>query len=147
MKRILFCILISLIVTGCKNNENNINTIKPDNDNKIITSEKSESKTHINTNGKYQEIKNVEGLTFANASLIKIDSDCLFEVTVKNMNQESVQFEHIKINLLDYNNNSIIELNGIVTEGILKSNEEKIISSYYNGEIDKVVDVKYEIIK
>ena len=147
MRKIIFLLLILFIITGCNNSEKTKEEVNNNLDNNSNNSETIESTTNINTNSKYQEEKIVEELVFSNASLMKIDKTCLFEVTVKNRGSDKVQFDHIKITLLDSENNSINILTGVVTYGTLNVNEEKVISSYYNGDIDKVYDVKYEIIK
>lgn len=145
MKKIISLLLILFIVTGC--NKNDVINPEIDNNKEIENNQVVESQTFINTNSKYQEEKVVDDLVFSNASLVKKDNDCLFEVTVKNQNQTIYNFEYVKITLLDNSNNPIIELNGLVTNGTLEVSEEKVISAYYNGDIAKVYDVKYEIVR
>lgn len=145
MRKIISLLLILFILTGC--NKNNVTQPEIENNDKSENNQVVESQTSINTNSKYQEEKTVDGLIFSNASLVKVNNDCLFEVTVKNKNPSIYNFEYIKITLLDNSNNTVFELTGLVTNGTLNPNEEKTISSYYNGDIKNVYDVKYEIIK
>lgn len=141
MKKIFLLLLIGLLISGCGNNKENIKIDKDKN------KETVDSVTFFNTNGKYQEEKQVDGLKFSNASLSKVNEDCLFEVTVKNESSELYTFKNIKISLLDKSNNLVIELMGLVPNGTLNIGEERVISSYYNGEIDKIYNVQYQIIK
>ena len=145
MKNILVLLLIILTMTGC--NQKNDTKLEVENNQELDNNQIVESETLINNNSKYQEDKIVDGILFSKASLVQIDENCLFEVNIKNQNLEACKFEYVKITLLDSNNNKVIELFGLVTNGTLNPNEEKTISSYYNGDIKDVYDVKYEIVK
>lgn len=147
MKKLIIVLLMFFVITGCNKSDKPKEEINNNSNDESSNNEVIESTTQINTNSKYQEEKKVEDLVFSNASLMKIDKTCLFEVTVKNQGNFKYEFDHIKITMLDNNNNPVIELTGLVTYGTVDVNEEKIISSYYNGDIDNVYDIEYEIIK
>ena len=139
IKYISLLLALLIILTGCKNKEE---TNKQQNSNV----NKDQEITEINNNEEYKKEQKVEELYFTNASLMKIDDNALFEVTVRNESEQTVSLRRINIKLLNKDGNTVVELYGIIGDSI-NSKEEKVISSYYNGDIKEVTSVKYEIVR
>lgn len=140
--RLISVLLVLLIIlTGCENKEKN-----EENTSTNSNANKEQEITEINNNEEYKKEQKVEELYFTNASLMKIDDNALFEVTVRNESEQAVSLRRINIKLLNKDGNTVVELYGIIGDSI-NSKEEKIISSYYNGDIKEVTSVKYEIVR
>lgn len=137
IKYISLLLVLIILITGCGSKENKTE----DNEQKEIG-----NVTEINTNEEYRKEQKIEELYFSNASLMKVDGNALFEVTVRNETEQSVSLRRINITLLDKDNKEIVMLYGVVGDSI-ESKQEKVISSYYNGDIKDVVNVKYEIVR
>jgi len=137
IKYLSLLLVLIIILTGCGSKEE----VKKPEEQKEIG-----NVTEINTNEGYKKEQKVESLYFSNASLMSVDGNALFEVTVRNESEELVSLRRINITLLDKDSKEIVVLHGILGDSI-DARQEKVISSYYNGEIKDVANVKYEIIR
>lgn len=144
MKYLLLVLSFILIVTGCGNKEKN--NLRDQNNSINNNLDNIENVTNINANIKYSEEKKVDEIKFYSASLVKVGETSLFEVNVKNESIEDINIDHIKISLLTKDGIEIVNLEGLVPNGILKSDVEHTISSYYNGKIEDVYSVNYEVV-
>ena len=137
IKYISLLLVLLIILTGCNKKEEVKGTEEP---------KEIGNTTEINKNEELKKAQKIEELYFSNASLMKVEETALFEVTVRNESEQSVNLKRINITLLDKVGKEVVVLHGIIGASI-GTKQEKVISCYYNGEIKDVVNVKYEIIR
>ena len=134
MKRkiaILVLLVFSLMITGCKKNEEQKKTTTESN--KITVTAKNVIKEQT-----------VSGLKFKNISMVVNESITTLKIDVENTTKKDIEVEEIIINVKNKKGKTIASLTGYVG-GIVKSKETKKITNTSDIDLSKAYSLEYKL--
>lgn len=135
MKKILLILMLVTIITGCKNEETQGETI---NDTLNVI--------YQNSNKDVIKEQEVEGIVFDNVNLKTNSSMSFFTANVTNTNSVKVELKYIKVTAFDDNNKVLFTFSSYIGDYI-DINQTLKLSSNIEGDLTKVKSIKYEIVK